>query len=219
MSLSVWLTLYIVGIVVHFKHRKSILFASILAMPQSLYGLLVVPVYWQPERILIFGIGLEDALFSFLTGGLAWIVVLTFLKDPVLPDFIWQKLIFRFFLCILFGFIVAPVLYHCGIRDMVNPFITMIIWTLVIVAFDRKYLKLTAIGAFSFLLVYGIGFKFQILFWPSYFSFWNWENMWGLKFMEIPLEELVWAFLYGGSWSLTVAFILNIGWKKTEPGV
>jgi hypothetical protein len=38
----------------------------------------------------------------------------------------------------------------------------------------------------------------------------SWKNLWGKSLFGIPAEEIAWAFLYGGSWSLAVAFILGI---------
>lgn len=211
-SLSIWAILFTGGILLYSRHFISILFSGFLALPQSLLSYLLVPVYWNPDMYLLFEfVGAEDLIFSFLTGGVVWISVLAcfFHKTPSIE--ISPKSIFlRFLACAAFGVAGTTFLFFVGLKSMLNPIIIMVLWIFVVLLFKKNYFRLAVAGSLSFLVLYGLGFKLSILLWPEFISFWNMETLSGIFMAGIPLEELIWAFLYGGSWSLGVAFILRV---------
>lgn len=214
MSQVIIVALYLFGLLILYEYRKSIFIASILAAPQAFYAFLLVPIYWNPPRIMIFGVGIEDFIFSFLAGGLVWMGVLLFFKNKLIFQYRIKTIILRFLMVFCLSILVISILYLVGFKDMLNPFITMIIACVVILIYSFSYWKIFLFESIASLLVYGVGLKTVFFIWPDLITLWTRENLWGLSIAGIPLEELVWAFLYGGSWCLTIAFILNVKPKK-----
>jgi len=214
--LSIWVILFASGSLLHARHFKSILLSGLLALPQSLFSPLVVPIYWEPEFHLLFGlVGVEDILFSFLTGAVVWTCVLVFFRHrkPELA-FSPRKVVLYFLACTAFGAVSATLLFLIGVRNINNPFLIMTLWILIVLLLRPGYLKLAAGAACSFLLLYALAFKLSIVLWPEFISYWNLSNLSGICLEGIPLEELEWAFLYGASWSLGVAFIMEFREKS-----
>lgn len=210
-----WMFYYIIGALIFLKHFKYILLSGVLTFPQCLYGIFLVPVYWNPERIMFLGISLEDLLFTFFMGGLVWMGIAGLYRNRISYNYSFKTLIRRFQICSFFGFVVVAFLLALNIHSMINPFIAMVLWIVTVIIFKREYWRITLMGSFAFLAVYSFGFKIQLLIWPQFTELWTWKNMWGISVSGIPLEELVWAFLYGGSWGTAVAYFFDI--KITDP--
>jgi|WetSurMetagenome_2_1015567.scaffolds.fasta_scaffold106218_2 hypothetical protein len=208
------LVVYLAGIASLYKYRKSIIIASFLALPHAFYSLMLVPVYWHPNRIMLLGIGIEDFIFTFFTGGLIWFGVLLFLKKKLIIHYYPKQIVFRYFICIIFGISSIFILYFIGINDMLNPFITMILIITIILIYKKAYFLIFLFESLASVLVYTLGLKIALTVWPDLMQSWSWKNLWGISLFGIPVEELAWAFLYGGSWSLTIAFILGIKFNK-----
>jgi len=206
---------FIAGLLAFSKHYKIILFSSLMALPQSLLSPLVVPEYWDPEMHLLFGlVGMEDLAFSFFTGGLVWIGILmspfnTNHSYRISPGPVFQ----RFALCSIFGISTISLLYLLGVRSLYNPIIVMGLWILLCLMNRKDYLPVAVSGSLVFLAIYAVVFKVSLLIWPEFILFWSAENLSGIYPLGIPLEELVWAFLYGGAWSLGIAYILGFNMK------
>jgi hypothetical protein len=210
-SLMVWLFFYAIGLIIFYRYRKSIFFSSFLALPQAFFAILLVPTAWQPNRIFVFGAGIEDLLFCFLSGGLVWMSVLWIYRKNVPQKFQLRNSIKRFVYCTVFGVLtVSLILLFTRLRGYIIPFTIMILWCTIVLIYKPGYLKLFLTGIASFLVVWFFVLLIIINIWPDMPSLWSWDKLWGLSFFKFPVEELVWAILYGGSWSLTMAFILNI---------
>lgn len=217
-SLSLLIFVFIAGLLVLARHYKPIFVSSLLALPQSLLSPLVVPEYWNPEMHLLSGIvGVEDLAFSFFTGGLVWMGVLAFHfridhSYRFTPGSIVRRLVF----CNIFGVSAITLLYLLGLRGLSNPMVVMIVWIVLILLTNKHYFPLAVAGSLAFLVTYTLLFKATILFWPEFIFFWNFKALSGICPLGIPLEELVWAFLYGGAWSLGIAYILGFN-KSGRP--
>lgn len=59
-----------------------------------------------------------------------------------------------------------------------------------------------------------MGFLIILSIWPNLLSLWNLEKFSGIVILQIPIEELIWALLYGGTWSLTIAFLVDARFTK-----
>ncbi len=169
----------------------------------------VVTQTWVPNRILVIGAGIEDFLFCFLSGGLAWMSTLIVMQKKILVRFKFTSILKRFLFIQTFGIVVTATLYLLDLRDYLNFFIVMVMWSGAILVYKRKYWHFFVIGSLSYLIIFGVGFLIVLLIWPDILSLWNLESFSGIRFLRIPIEELVWAFLYGGTWSLTIAFLLD----------
>jgi hypothetical protein len=213
-SLIIWLLLYTAGLLLCRKNYLEILLVSFIALPQAYYGLLLVPGYWNPSRIPVLGVGLEDFLFMFLSAGIVWIGVLLFSGKKIIDHFNFRIFFRHIFYLSSVGLFLIIVLYLTGIRGILNPFLTMVCWSIIVLVIRFKFWKIALTGAFSFLIIYSVSLFIGFSLWHDLPSFWTLKNLSGNHFLGIPLEEYVWAFLYGGSWSLAVSFFFNV---KLEP--
>ena len=212
-SLIVELFLYLAGLVFLKKHLKSILISSLLALPQGFLSPFYVPLYWNPPRITFFVFGLEDFLFSFLSGGLIWIGLLLIFHRKIELTFNIRIFFLRFGFCSLFGIIGFTILHFFHIRGDIIAYSVMVLWSATIILYRPKYYKIFVTGSFMYLIIYGMAIKISLSIWPHFISFWELHNLSGILFLKIPVEELIWAFLVGGSWSLAIAFILDLKFK------
>ena len=100
------------------------------------------------------------------------------------------------FSMILFSFVFKKDLIYTGI-------ISMALGALTIMISRKDLIKETIYGGILFLIVY-----FILLYILNTFIFpdmiartWNFEHLWGITFLKIPLEEILWAVTFGALWA------------------
>ena len=100
------------------------------------------------------------------------------------------------FSMILFSFVFKKDLIYTGI-------ISMALGALTIMISRKDLIKETIWGGILFLIVY-----FILLYILNTFIFpnmiartWNFEHLWGITFLKIPLEEILWAWTFGSLWA------------------
>ena len=105
------------GLVVFRKQRRSIVLASLLSMPFCIYETVFIPEYWSPAQLGGRLIGLADVLFSFSTGGIAWICATFCIQEDLL--FSWNHRLFlrRFFGGAILGVMVSLMLWFMGFKN------------------------------------------------------------------------------------------------------
>ena len=117
-SLLIFGVIYLSGIFVFRKYLKSILFASVTAFPHASFALILD--YWKPEKISIFGIGLEDFIFCFLAGGITWICTLVFISKRLQIEFRKKNILRRLFICLVFGILSVTLLNKLNVTNYLN---------------------------------------------------------------------------------------------------
>jgi hypothetical protein len=204
-----WVAAYALAYGLFPGRRRSMLISSLFALPQALYGLQLVPLIWNPRYVISFPVGLEDILFCFLVGGLAWALSTLAVSrvDFFCADL--RSMIRRLLVCLFFGSVLSGIFYVAGLKGYAVPFLVMSAWGAVLVFSRRTFLPLMAAGAVFFTVLSISAFKVTELIWPNILSLWNLKEFCGLSFWHIPLEELVWAFLYGAVWPMTMAYVLE----------
>lgn len=201
------------------KQRPLILISGFLALPQALYSLILVPEYWNPKRIYGTAIGLEDFLFSFFAGGLAWFFAAGLSRINVGVHFSPSGILHRFIMTVFFAALVGIPLSFTGLQKMEVIFLVMILWAIFLQLYIKRHMLFLASGSFFFTLCYVICFRSTLLLWPDYISFWTSANLWGLTFLKIPLEEIIWAGLFSAAWPMTVVFILQLDRAQSPAGM
>jgi len=191
------------------SRRRSMFLSSLFALPQALYGLQLVPQIWNPRYVISLPVGLEDILFSFLGGGLAWAsATLAAWRVDVFCASL-EAMIRRLFVCLFFGSVLSGIFYVAGLKGYAVPFLVMTAWGAVLLFSRRAFLPLMAGGAVFFTAFYICFFKVTEFVWPNVLSLWNLKEFCGLSFWHMPLEEIAWAFLYGAVWPMTMAYVLE----------
>ncbi len=198
--------------------RKTAIWSAILSVPTSVTSILFVPDYWDPRRIIGQVIGMEDMIFSFTTGGIAWLTAVWSLRHRINWIFHGKKISIRFAKLVLGGSIVNLVFLFLGVGIM-NSVVIAIMAVGAWVLFKRKdYWIIGVNGVISFSAFYFGFVSIAFALFPEFLDQWNAEMLFGLYVGKVPFEEILWAFACGCAWPLIIAFLLDVT-LKPKPDV
>ena len=206
----VLLGMWTICLVVFRSQRQLIMISSLLSMPLSCASVLFVPEYWQPVRILEGITGIEDLVFSFATGGLAWAASMWLLPRKVVVNLAWRRHLTRYFYTIFFGVVVWVSLLLLGFSVMTAALVDCAAFTLLNLALRPELLPLAIRGAIGFAVPYMAFAVVGGILFPGFYEQWNHANLWGVYLMSVPLEEGVWALAYGALWPVFLTCVLEM---------
>ncbi len=204
----VWLGVFLAALALSHAPRLPLL-AGLLSAPSALASIIFVPEYWQPVRVASFLTGPEDVVFSFASGGIAWLVAFP-------PRRIQQRsrtprdVAARWLAHMLRGAAVTLGLRLCGLPVMPATLAAMALVGAGILRGRPELARVALRGGLAFGLVYGLGFRVFLALAPSFASQWTHANLSGLAVVGLPLEELAWALGFGSVWPLIVADALGV---------
>jgi len=216
--LGVWFILYFSK----FTFRKEMFWVSFWTMFFGLTEPFFVPEYWNPPTLFDLarrtGFDLESLVFCFAVGGIVAIMYEAIFKSWHIKMSSHNKHqkrhYFHFwvvisapttFLLLLVATDLNPI-YSAAIALMIGFFAT---W------YCRPDLvkKMIVSGALFF-GVYFVAFSILNLFFPGYTdAVWNLDAISGIKFLAVPIEELMWAFTFGLYWTSVYE---HLGWYKLK---
>lgn len=187
------------------KARKIIFLGALGAIPIAIIGFVFDGV-WKPERIIEGFIGIEDIVFCFISGGLSmalvnWLIDCT--GDNMRVHFRWRRVL----LTGCWGVSIMISLFLIGIGNYLNSYVGMVFTVILLIALDRPLWKVFLAGSVSFLIFYSVGLQLGFLVWPDLIQLWTYENLTGIRIGRVPLEELIWAFLFGGTWPMIFLYV------------
>lgn len=191
--------------------QKNIVFASgILHAPSGIFGFTFVE-YWSPEKLGGYVFGVEDILFNFASGLSVWLLVAPWpFAQKLLVDWDFKVIMRRVALFAL----VAPLVYFglwvLGTNPMTALISTFAFCACLVLFWRRALWPLAIPAAISYpaLHVFATAFAFEV--WPELATKWNADHFWGRPtLLGAPLGELTWAAVFGLSWPLIVAFLLD----------
>jgi len=203
------LLVYALIVFIFRSQRRAILLSSLLAAPQALFALYLVPRYWNPRLIAEFSIGLEDILFTFICGGMAWVEASWLLRRRIILQIKPSLIMARLLAGGIFALGLFVLLARVGIGNMLNPLIIMGIWILTLLLLRRSLWPFAALAAVQSFVLYTFTLAAMKFLWPAFFMFWAWKNLSGINLWGIPLEEIAWGILYGPFWGTTMAYLLE----------
>jgi hypothetical protein len=205
------LGLVVLGVIVFFfrSQRRAILLSSLMATPQAFFALYLVPGYWKPKLVAVSSVGLEDLLFMFLCGGMAWVEVSWLFRRKLTPHF-RTALFFRRLLG-LTAFSAAPILIlaAAGVKNMLVPVCVMAAWIFIFLLIRRNLWPLAAVASVQSFVLYALSLALMKVLWPHFFLSWTWSNLLRLSVWGAPVEELAWGLAYGPFWGTAMAYLLN----------
>jgi hypothetical protein len=200
--------------------RSMIALSALLAAPHALSAVLLVPHYWQPRSVLLLGIAIEDILFMIGVGGMAWIFsassVRQRLRITLDPRGITNRYLCVLAGCMAVGFFLSAV---PGRWRMTAVLLTMAVVVVLAVAVRRELWPMAAAGFVLSGASYSLAMIVGSLAWPEFMDLFRTENLWGTKVVGVPVEEIVWAFLFGPSWALVTALIVDARVAPVGDGV
>ncbi len=188
---------YIVAITVWFFALRSLFWLGYIDSS-------ITPGYWHPDTL--FGLGkitggyaIEDVLFMFFAGGIATFIYEYFFKIRINIKKTYKHHI-RSPLIGLAGSVIFALIFKVNLMYslIVFGFIGAIpIWI------ERKDLiRHSLMGGLVFTILYFLAFRMYITIFPDFIArFYNLKNMWGIMFLGVPIEELLYALSFGLLWS------------------
>ena len=172
---------------------------SLLTTPVALTDLLFVPEYWQPITLFSLPVGLEGFLFCFATGGLGAVLYEEILRKKVIKSTgqLREKNLRSRFL-IFVGVVVVLLLRLLTPCNFMHAILLgALVSASVIVALRRDLFPAVIFSGLFFAILYTLIFVSLLQVFPDMLSMWALENLSQISFVEIPVEEVLWAFLAG----------------------
>jgi len=204
----VLLTIAMTGYCVFRTHHRALFMSGLLSIPCSLTTFYFVPEYWQPVRLFDFPLGIEDIFFSFSTGMMAWFVMEVRPGD-VVSETGWSRVLPRYFKVLALG--IAMILFMQQIPIMVmNQALVGITIIGVILSWNRwRALPAALLTGVAFSSFYTLLLALMFANFPGFSIQWTHSNLFGLSVLGIPVEESIWAFIFGVCWVIVMVFVFN----------
>lgn len=201
------------------RQRGPALLAGVVLAPFALLGAVFVPAYWQPDHVVTFvrGVGPEDVLFCVACGGLGWLAAAGgsaphWTGRPAVGPFAAR---FGSWAAGSLGAVTLAVALGCDILPAVVLGFAAV--GAAIVGSNPHLLRLAVRGMLGFTAVYAAVGWLVIAAHPTATRFWAGDAVCGRRALGLPVEELVWAACFGGTWPVAFAYCLGSERHRGEP--
>ena len=188
---------------------RTMLLSGLANVPA--FGLLIYleEEYWRPARVGGWILGLEDALCSFVVAAMAWFIVALFFRDRILFEMKGTKVFRRYLLVAGLSMAAFLMAFFIGLSGMTALIVACAGVALFLLATQRPLWPLALLGLFAFPAFWLSLVKVDFWLWPNFVSQWSPQPPWGLRFLGIPLGEIVWSSVFGAYWPLFTTYIFN----------
>jgi len=176
--------------------------------------------WWHPETITNTKVGIEDALLGFSNGGIIAVVYEELFRKKLKDrkELLDKKTIVKFTSITLLTFLVMGFSFSIlGLHSFYANVIGLLIPSLIIL-YKRKDLIKNAIitGFLTVILSIPIYLILEFIFPGVIIHSWYIENLSGILFLGIPIEDLIWYFFAGVWGGPLYEFCRNIKLKKMK---
>ena len=203
-------------------HRKIMLQVSLVTTAFGLTEPLFVPEYWNPPTLFDLaqrtGFDIESLIFCFGIGGIGSVLysVLTHRNDVAVPASEKRMPLHRHHYKTLASPFVAFLLLYFLPWNPIYPSIAAMAVGAIATLLCRPDLKTkTWVGGVLFLSYYLVFFLALEATSPGYVQLvWNLQDISGILWLGIPLEELLFAFTFGLYWSGVYEHLM---WQRPAP--
>jgi hypothetical protein len=194
--LLVWVILF------YLRHdlRQRMLIFSLITMPLGpVSEFWFLRDYWRRPNITRYAISIEDAIFAFAIGGIAYSIYKVFFKMSVIesrepPRQAWLGIAFGIIL-ILPLFVLTDLLRVNSIFSSTLSFLLITILTWILRPDLRKP---SIISGVLVLILFFLIYKIMQLIFPGSLEYWcTGCNPTGIKISGLNIEELLWDFSWG----------------------
>lgn len=191
------------------RHRRGMLWASVFTAPFGLTEPLFVPEYWTPPSLFDLavrtGFDIESLVFCFGIGGVGAVLYNALLGVTVDRMACKERHASRHryhYLAISMPFVAFPALYAFPINPIYPGIAAMVVGSVATVLCRPDLVTKTWVGGVIFTAYYAVFVLGLEWLAPGYVErVWNLEDLSGVLFGPIPLEELAFAFGFGTYWS------------------
>jgi hypothetical protein len=190
-------------------HSRMIFLSALLSTPFCLYEIAFIPEYWSPFQESDRFIGEADFLFSFSTGGIAWMLAAARMKHGFV--FSWKPRLFcmRFLVNAVLGVFFSLLLWHLGLKIMTAVLLSMAVGLLVLSLKLHRLQHIALTGGLGFSLFYFLFLKWSYTVSSGFPLHWNQGSLSGLNLWGVPVEEILWAAGFGAIWPRFMAYVFD----------
>lgn len=216
----IWVIIY--ALLKSKEGKKEMLLVSLWTAFLGFTEPLFVPIYWNPPSLFDLahrtGFDIESFIFSFAIGGIAAAIYERICRTSHEQIKMRERHLLRHRYHLL-SILSSPFIFFAlFFVTSLNPIYSAIIAMLVGGLFSwycRPDLKRKMVAsAFIFLGIYFVYFLTLIALYPGYVEqVWNLKAISGILILGIPLEELLFAFIFGFIWS---SIYEHFTWKKLK---
>lgn len=199
-------------------HRKAAVLSGLLTLPWGiLWPLALVPEYWSPRLTLHIGrVGIEDVLWAFATGGVAWLAAVVPVQGRAPAR---DRARINPGRCALVGVVGEAVflpLWLSGVNIMTAFVAAVVILGLVLLVIRRDLWKLAVGGGIGFGLINAFAMRATLAWCPDYYAQMPAGALSGLALWGLPAEEVYWAIATGAVWPLCVRYVSDgaAAWRR-----
>lgn len=181
--------------------RKEMLFLSIVF---GILGLILGFVYtidwWHPLTLTHTIIGIEDFILGFVAGGVGGVIYEEIFKKKLKPrNFKKNKSGLSFIPIILIGLVFFYFFfYFLKISSFYASLLGLFILTIFILIKRKDLIQDSLVSGFLLAIVSLIFYIIPELLMPGWIaSSWYFENLSGITFLKVPIEDILWFFFSG----------------------
>jgi hypothetical protein len=202
------LALYLAAWLLWPRGRGGSLASAVLMTPFALLGGLFIPAYWQPDHVGTFlpGVGAEDFVFCFACGGLSWMAAggaVRVGRPPPGPFLARAGLLLA---AAAGGVALLRLVPGCGVMaSFLVGFSACGGW----LTWRLGRVGAAARAAAGFTAAYVLVAALVMRARPESAGFWVEPALLGPRVLGLPVEELAWAYGYGGAWPVLVEYCLG----------
>jgi hypothetical protein len=182
-------------------------------MPFCLYEIFFIPEYWAPSTILDRHVGLEDVLFSFATGGIAWLVPALAMGGTITLTWHPRRFLRRFAGGAGLGITSSLILWGLGLSIMTAVLLCIGVGIVVLAWRFPRLHTLALAGAAGFGLLYSLVLASLFMLLPDFASQWTPSRLSDARLAGLPAEEILWACGFGAVWPRFVAYVFDARWS------
>ncbi len=220
----IWGALYLLRHDLHASMLKVSACTAFLAITERAF----VPSYWNPFTIFNLarrtGFDLESVLFSFAIGGIAFAAYDLIFHVELVETIAAERHNRRHrqhALAVLFPFLLFGILIFATRLNPIYSSAIALIAGFAATLYCRRdlWLKMVVSGGLFFVIYFFAFAVFNLVF-PGYVeAVWNLKAISGVRFMGVPLEEMMFGFTFGLYWSSVYEHMTWHGQRAFTPAL
>jgi hypothetical protein len=143
-------------------------------------------------------------------GGWAWVYAVLIVHNRIVVSFEAGQMARRYLWMLLAcGAVGAAIAQLPGSQRIYAILAFMAVVPVIVVLWRLELWPMAAFGGIFGAVSYTVTMTAGSMIWPDFMGLWRAENLWGPTIAGVPIEELVWGALYGPSWALAMAFVVD----------
>jgi hypothetical protein len=212
-----WLLLYIFGP----RHRRQMVWGSLLAAPFAATGFLFIPEYWSPPSLfdlaLRVGISIEDVVWSAAVGGIAsGVSEIMFHQRLARMRAVVAAPRYKPLVVIVVIFVALELVWPA--KSIYNMVVAFVVGAVVMAIVRRDLIGRMLRGAAVFTVVYALLFAYFLALYSEFIErYYNHANLLGISIAGIPIEELLFAYSGGAVWTVMYEFVHDYRLESVRP--